>query len=41
MISYEHELKHILNGDYEKKCSVDMIEINAHDMETANEFCFV
>lgn len=41
MISYEHELKHILNGDYEKKCSVDLIEINAHDMETANEFCFV
>ena len=30
LISCEHEIKHILNGDYEKKCNVDIIEINAH-----------
>jgi Zn-dependent peptidase ImmA (M78 family) len=28
--SYIHELGHIRNGDYEKKCSVDIIEIAAH-----------
>ena len=31
MISYRHEIEHIKNGDYEKKCSVDMIELFAHD----------
>ena len=31
MISYQHEMEHIKNGDYEKKCSVDMIELIAHD----------
>lgn len=31
LISYQHELTHILQGDYEKKCSVDLIEINAHE----------
>ena len=30
LISCEHEINHIINGDYEKKCSVDIIEINAH-----------
>ncbi len=30
LISYQHELDHILRGDYERKCSVDLIEINAH-----------
>lgn len=25
--SYEHEMKHILNGDYERKCPADLIEI--------------
>lgn len=30
IISYKHELEHILNGDYEKKCDVDIIELNAH-----------
>jgi len=30
LLSYQHELDHIRNGDYDKKCSVDMIEINAH-----------
>lgn len=28
--SYLHEYAHIMNGDYDKKCSVDMIEIAAH-----------
>lgn len=28
--SYAHELAHIKNGDYDRKCSVDMIEITAH-----------
>lgn len=28
--SYMHEYLHILNGDYDRKCSVDLIEINAH-----------
>ena len=28
--SYNHEIEHILNGDYEKKCDVDIIEFNAH-----------
>lgn len=31
MISYWHEVEHIKNGDYDKKCSVDMIELFAHD----------
>lgn len=31
LISYQHEIEHIRNGDYEKKCSVDWIEIIAHD----------
>lgn len=30
LISYRHELNHIRNGDYEKKCAVDMIEVIAH-----------
>lgn len=28
--SYAHELDHIRNGDYDKRCSVDMIEFYAH-----------
>ena len=28
--SYLHEYAHIINGDYDKKCSVDVIEIQAH-----------
>lgn len=32
LISYQHEIEHIKNGDYEKKCSVDMIELFAHDV---------
>lgn len=30
LISWKHELEHILNGDYEKKTDVDIIELNAH-----------
>lgn len=28
--SYLHEYEHIINGDYDKKCSVDLIEFRAH-----------
>ena len=28
--SYLHEYAHIVNGDYDKKCTVDIIEIAAH-----------
>lgn len=28
--SYAHEVDHILNGDFDKKCSADLIEFNAH-----------
>ncbi len=30
LLSYTHELEHIHNGDYDKKCSVDIIELSAH-----------
>lgn len=30
LVSYKHELDHISNGDYDRKCGVDFIEINAH-----------
>ena len=30
IIYYAHELDHIRNGDYEKKCSADLIEFYAH-----------
>lgn len=29
--SYMHELSHIQNGDFEKKCSADLIEFFAHN----------
>lgn len=29
--SYLHELSHIQNKDFEKKCSADLIEIYAHN----------
>lgn len=28
--SYWHEIRHIRQGDYDKKCSIDLIEISAH-----------
>lgn len=31
LLSYYHEIDHILNGDYEKGCSADLIEISAHN----------
>lgn len=30
MKAYQHELDHIQHGDYEKKCSADLIEFYAH-----------
>lgn len=29
--AYRHEMDHINNGDYEKNCSADLIEIYAHE----------
>ena len=31
LISYQHELEHILHGDYDKRCSADLIEIISHN----------
>ena len=28
--SYQHEMHHIQNGDFEKRCSADLIEIYSH-----------
>lgn len=28
--AYQHEIEHILNRDFEKKCSADLIEFYAH-----------
>lgn len=28
--AYQHECEHITNGDYERRCSADIIEIIAH-----------
>ena len=30
LLAYHHEMKHIENGDYDKKCSADLIECYAH-----------
>ena len=30
MRAYRHEVNHIMNGDFERSCSVDLIEIRAH-----------
>lgn len=30
--AYHHEMEHIKNGDYDKKCSVDLIEGYAHSI---------
>lgn len=32
MISYTHEMEHIMNRDFESKCSAGMIEIMAHGL---------
>lgn len=30
MLAYVHEMDHIKNGDYDRRCSVDLIECYAH-----------
>lgn len=30
MKAYDHEMRHIKNGDYEKHGDIDIIEINCH-----------
>ncbi len=35
LIAYKHEIDHIRNGDYDKKCSVDLIEFAAHQAQIA------
>ena len=30
LMAYHHEMNHIKNGDFEKKCSADVIECYAH-----------
>ena len=30
MRAYRHEVNHIMAGDFERSCSVDLIEIRAH-----------
>lgn len=30
LLAYHHEMKHIENGDYDKRCSADLIEFYAH-----------
>lgn len=30
MRAYRHEVNHIMNGDFEKTTSVDLIEVRAH-----------
>lgn len=30
LVSYHHEMKHIENGDYDKRCDVGLLEIVAH-----------
>lgn len=31
--AYHHAMKHIENGDFDKDCSADLIEIYAHEHE--------
>jgi hypothetical protein len=30
LVAYQHEMEHIINGDYDKKCDADIIEFYAH-----------
>lgn len=30
LLAYIHEMAHIKNGDYDKRCSADLIELAAH-----------
>lgn len=34
LLAYHHEMKHVENGDYNKKCSSDLIEYYAHSRVT-------
>lgn len=34
LLAYHHEMMHIENGDYDKKCSADLIECYAHSLNT-------
>lgn len=36
LLSYLHELEHIKKGDYDKKNSIDIIEIYAHRVDGFN-----
>ncbi len=38
--AYKHALKHINDGDFEKG-DADLIELDAHNIETTKEICFV
>ncbi len=37
MIAYMHEIEHIKSGDYDKHCSVDLIELAAHRISLGPE----
>lgn len=32
LASYHHEMHHIENGDYDKRCDADILELQAHHM---------
>lgn len=32
LLAYHHEINHIENGDYDKKCPADIIECYAHSL---------
>lgn len=36
LLSYSHEMAHIQNGDYDKKCDVNILEIGSHESERKN-----
>lgn len=38
MVAYMHEIEHIKNGDYDKHCSVDLIELAAHGISVSPEY---
>lgn len=31
LLSYHHEMNHIENGDYDRKCNINLIECHAHN----------
>ncbi len=32
LLAYEHEINHIKNGDYDKNCSANLIELVSHGL---------